>query len=113
VQVGVRQQRRDQPELGQQSGQPRQRGLGLFQGRAHHHGVVGRGYGDAADRVREFRRAGHVEEAEAAVPDEYIDECWLIGSIDRIVERWAAALDRRRMQPDRAHRQLAGSVSRG
>ena len=47
-----------------------------------------RGYGAAAARITELYQAGHVAEAQAAVPDEYIDECWLIGSLNRIVERW-------------------------
>jgi alkanesulfonate monooxygenase SsuD/methylene tetrahydromethanopterin reductase-like flavin-dependent oxidoreductase (luciferase family) len=47
-----------------------------------------RGYGAAFERIRELYQAGHIKEAEAAVPDEYLDECWLIGPIDRIVERW-------------------------
>ncbi len=49
-----------------------------------------RGYGDAFDRIKELYQAGHIKEAEAAVPDEYIDECWLIGPIPRIIERWRA-----------------------
>ncbi|ALJ18875.1 LLM class flavin-dependent oxidoreductase [Microbacterium sp. No. 7] len=49
-----------------------------------------RGFGEAADRIVELYRAGRVDEAEAAVPDEYIDRCWLIGSLPRIVARWRA-----------------------
>jgi len=47
-----------------------------------------RGYGDAVERITELYEAGHIREAEDAVPDEYIDECWLIGPIDRIVATW-------------------------
>ncbi|MET0379251.1 MAG: LLM class flavin-dependent oxidoreductase [Spongiibacteraceae bacterium] len=47
-----------------------------------------RGYGDAVVRIKELYAAGKIKEAEAAVPDEYIDECWLIGPMERIVERW-------------------------
>jgi len=47
-----------------------------------------RGYGAAVDRIRELYQAGRIKEAEAAVPEEYIDECWLIGPMDRILERW-------------------------
>lgn len=47
-----------------------------------------RGYGDAVARIKELYTAGKIKEAEAAVPDEYIDECWLIGPLARIVERW-------------------------
>jgi alkanesulfonate monooxygenase SsuD/methylene tetrahydromethanopterin reductase-like flavin-dependent oxidoreductase (luciferase family) len=49
-----------------------------------------RGYGDALTRINELYAAGRIKEAEAAVPDEYIDECWLIGPIPRIVEKWRA-----------------------
>jgi len=49
-----------------------------------------RGFGDAAERIVELYRAGRIAEAEAAVPDDYIDRCWLIGSLSRIVERWKA-----------------------
>ena len=54
----------------------------------HHELMTFRGWGDAADRIAELYRAGHISEAEDAVPDEYIDACWLVGPIPRIVERW-------------------------
>jgi len=47
-----------------------------------------RGYGEAVDRIQELYQAGRIKEAEAAVPEAYIDECWLIGPMDRILERW-------------------------
>jgi alkanesulfonate monooxygenase SsuD/methylene tetrahydromethanopterin reductase-like flavin-dependent oxidoreductase (luciferase family) len=47
-----------------------------------------RGHGDAADRIRELYAAGHIREAEEAVPEEYVDECWLIGPLPRVVQRW-------------------------
>ena len=47
-----------------------------------------RGYGEAVERIRELYQAGRIKEAEAAVPEEYIDECWLIGPLPRILERW-------------------------
>ena len=47
-----------------------------------------RGYGEAVERITELYEAGRIKEAEAAVPDEYIDECWLIGPMERIVQRW-------------------------
>lgn len=53
-----------------------------------HELMTWRGFGDAADRVRELYQAGRIEEAELAVPDEYIDHCWLIGPLGRIVKRW-------------------------
>lgn len=47
-----------------------------------------RGYGDAAMRITELYQAGRIAEAQDAVPDEYIDECWLIGPMKRILSRW-------------------------
>jgi alkanesulfonate monooxygenase SsuD/methylene tetrahydromethanopterin reductase-like flavin-dependent oxidoreductase (luciferase family) len=71
-----------------------------------------RGYGDLAVRLAELIAAGGGEEAEArvqaggnilegdlweeavnAVPDEYIDEGWLVGPVARIEERARAWLD--------------------
>jgi F420-dependent oxidoreductase-like protein len=46
------------------------------------------GWGEAADRIHELFQTGKREEAIAAVPDEYVDEGGLFGSIDRIRERW-------------------------
>lgn len=53
-----------------------------------HELLTSRGYGDVADRVVELYQAGRIREAEEAVPDEYIDEHWLLGSVNRIVQRW-------------------------
>jgi len=50
--------------------------------------MVARGYGEARERCAELYLAGRIAEAEAAVPDEYIEEFWLIGPLPRIVERW-------------------------
>ena len=46
------------------------------------------GYGEAADRILELFQAGRRNEAAAAVPDEYMDEGGLYGSVERIRERW-------------------------
>jgi alkanesulfonate monooxygenase SsuD/methylene tetrahydromethanopterin reductase-like flavin-dependent oxidoreductase (luciferase family) len=53
-----------------------------------HEQLVQRGYREAADRIRELWQAGHHDAAVDAVPDEYIDENWLIGPLPRVVERW-------------------------
>ncbi len=56
--------------------------------------MVWRGYPEAAERVQDLYLAGRIEEAAAAVPDEYIDDGWLIGDIPRIAERakrWVGA----------------------
>jgi alkanesulfonate monooxygenase SsuD/methylene tetrahydromethanopterin reductase-like flavin-dependent oxidoreductase (luciferase family) len=47
-----------------------------------------RGYGEVLDRVVELIGAGRLKEAEDAIPDEYIEEGYLIGPLERIVERW-------------------------
>ncbi len=49
--------------------------------------MVARGYQDLADRLAELTAAGRHEEAIAAVPDEYIDDGWLVGPVDRIRQR--------------------------
>jgi len=54
----------------------------------HHELMTFRGWGREADRVQELYRAGRIREAEDAVPDDYIDQCWLVGPVERIVERW-------------------------
>jgi alkanesulfonate monooxygenase SsuD/methylene tetrahydromethanopterin reductase-like flavin-dependent oxidoreductase (luciferase family) len=74
--------------------------------------MIARGYRELADRLEELMRAGEVrdtesrvasgghllgdalwEEAIAAVPDEYIDDGWLVGPVDRIRRRVAPWLD--------------------
>lgn len=49
--------------------------------------MIWRGYGDAQRRIEELYLAGRAEEAAEAVPDEYIDDGWLIGPVGRIAER--------------------------
>ena len=74
--------------------------------------MVARGYTDLADRLAELTAAGTGEDPEArligggnllagrlweeavdAVPDEYIDDGWLVGPVDRIASRVAPWLD--------------------
>jgi hypothetical protein len=40
-----------------------------------------------AERLAELVPAGRMEEAVDAIPDEYIDDGWLVGPVDRIRER--------------------------
>jgi alkanesulfonate monooxygenase SsuD/methylene tetrahydromethanopterin reductase-like flavin-dependent oxidoreductase (luciferase family) len=47
-----------------------------------------RGYGHVIPRVQELYRAGKFQESYDAIPDEYIDDNWLIGPLPRVVERW-------------------------
>lgn len=51
------------------------------------------GYPEAAERIQELYLAGRKDEAEAAVPDEYVDERCLVGSASRIRERYHAWAD--------------------
>jgi len=59
----------------------------------HNQHMVQRGYGDVAERVQELYLGGRKQEAIDAIPDEYVDEAGLYGSIDRIEKRWAAWAD--------------------
>jgi len=49
--------------------------------------LIWSGYSEEADRIQELVAAGHMEEAARVVPDQYIDDRFLIGPIDRIEER--------------------------
>jgi F420-dependent oxidoreductase-like protein len=50
--------------------------------------MAARGHAGLCDRLVELTAAGRSEEAVAAVPDEYIDEGWLVGPRERIVRRF-------------------------
>ena len=63
-------------------------GMGARDHNFHKDAMVRRGYADAAARIQEMFLAGRRDEATAAVPDEYIDEGSLIGSPERIAERF-------------------------
>lgn len=63
-------------------------GMGAKEKNFHKDLMVERGYGEAADRIQELYLSGHKDEATAAVPDQYIDDEYLIGPPDRIRERW-------------------------
>lgn len=55
------------------------------------------GYEEAAVRIQDLYLAGRKEEAAAAVPDQYIDDCCLVGPPEHIREqltRWKAAVNR-------------------
>lgn len=56
----------------------------------HKNTMVNRGYGDVAERIQELFLAGRKAEAEAAVPDEYLDDGALVGPPARIRERYRA-----------------------
>lgn len=63
-------------------------GMGAKAKNFHKEAMVNRGYGEVADRIQELFLAGRKDEAAAAVPDEYVDEEWLVGSRERIQERF-------------------------
>jgi hypothetical protein len=63
-------------------------GMGAKAMNFHKEAMVKRGYGEAADRIQELFLAGRRAEAAAAVPDEYVDEEWLIGPPERIRARF-------------------------
>lgn len=46
-----------------------------------------RGYTDLAERLAELVPTGRMEEAVDAIPDEYVDDGWLVGPVDRIRTR--------------------------
>jgi len=48
------------------------------------------GYEEAAVRIQDHYLAGNRVEAMAAVPDELVDECALVGSMDRVKDRLSA-----------------------
>ena len=59
----------------------------------HNEHMVQRGYPDVAERVQELYLAGRKQEAIAAIPDEYVDDAGLYGSVERIEKRWEAWAD--------------------
>ncbi len=68
-------------------------GMGARGMNFHNDHMVARGYGDAAVRIQELFLAGKKREAADAVPDEYIDEACLVGSPERIRERFVTWVD--------------------
>jgi alkanesulfonate monooxygenase SsuD/methylene tetrahydromethanopterin reductase-like flavin-dependent oxidoreductase (luciferase family) len=68
-------------------------GMGAQSKNFHNDAMIKRGYGDAAARIQELFLAGRKDEAAAAVPDEYVDEEWLVGPKERIRERFKAWRD--------------------
>lgn len=89
-----RAQRRDaRLGIGQRPGDFAKRGLLVRPENYHNDAIVARGYGDVARRIQELFVAGRKAEAAAVVPDEYIDEKWLIDPRDRIRQRRRPWLD--------------------
>ena len=63
-------------------------GMGAPNMNFHKDAMIKRGYAEAAERIQELFMAGRRAEAAEAVPDEYVDEEWLIGPPERIKERF-------------------------
>jgi F420-dependent oxidoreductase-like protein len=63
-------------------------GMGAKSMNFHKNSLIKRGYGEAAERIQELFLAGRKAEAAAAVPDELVDEEWLIGPRERIKQRF-------------------------
>ena len=45
------------------------------------------GWGEACDRIEELTVAGRWAEAVAAVPEDYVDQAWLVGPLSRVRQR--------------------------
>ncbi len=63
-------------------------GMGSASHNYHREAMARRGYPEEAARIHELWLAGRRDEAVAAVPDEYLDEGGLFGSVRRIRSRW-------------------------
>jgi F420-dependent oxidoreductase-like protein len=63
-------------------------GMGSRDQNFHRDAMTRRGFGEAAARIQELFLAGRRDEAVSAVPDEYVDESGLYGSVPRIKERF-------------------------
>jgi F420-dependent oxidoreductase-like protein len=65
-------------------------GMGHRDNNFHNDMMVRRGFPDAAAEIQELYLAGRKQEAIAAVPDEFCDQGALVGSPDRIREKYKA-----------------------
>jgi F420-dependent oxidoreductase-like protein len=63
-------------------------GMGSETHNYHRDAMARRGFPEAANRIGELWRAGKKEEAQAAVPQEYLEQSALCGSPDRIRRQW-------------------------
>jgi F420-dependent oxidoreductase-like protein len=68
-------------------------GMGHRDRNFHRDAMARRGYGEAASRIQELYLAGRKEAAIDAVPDEFCDEGALVGSRDRIRQRYRLWVD--------------------
>lgn len=63
-------------------------GMGSATHNYHREAMARRGFPDAAARIHELWMAGRKQEAIDAVPDEYLEQGALLGSVARIRQRW-------------------------
>jgi F420-dependent oxidoreductase-like protein len=68
-------------------------GMGAKEQNYHKTAMIERGFADAAERIQELFLAGRKQEAEAAVPEEYLDQNALYGPPARIKQRFATWRD--------------------
>lgn len=64
-------------------------GMGHRNKNFHKDAMILRGYSETAQRVQDLYLGGRKTEAANAIPDEYIDEMSLVGSRERIMQRYA------------------------
>jgi len=64
-------------------------GMGSATHNYHRDAMARRGFPEAADRIVELWRSGRRQEAEGAVPEEYLEQTALVGTAQRIRRRWA------------------------
>ena len=64
-------------------------GMGSASHNFHREAMARRGFPDVAARIQELWLAGRKQEAIATVPDEYLEQGSLVGSEQRIRQRWA------------------------
>jgi F420-dependent oxidoreductase-like protein len=67
-------------------------GMGSQTHNYHRESMARRGFPEAAERIGELWRAGRKQEAMEAVPDEYLQMNALLGSPQRIRDRWKEVL---------------------
>jgi F420-dependent oxidoreductase-like protein len=67
-------------------------GMGSATHNYHRDAMARRGFPEDADRIVELWRSGHKAEAASAVPDDYLEQSALVGSPQRIRQRWAAGV---------------------
>jgi F420-dependent oxidoreductase-like protein len=63
-------------------------GMGSATHNFHREAMARRGFPEAAARIQELWLAGRKQEAIAAVPEEYLDQGSLVGSVQRIRSKW-------------------------